>query len=153
MPSTTKRRRTGRMPHKTPKASKAKSCEACRRLKTRCEINDDAGRCHRCEVLEYVSWEMVNVATRFLTALSIKCSLGGTVRNHHSQAPFDEETISDHKRACHERFIFIAITFVKLFIQKLTAKDFLLWKLLSLRFRLHYRLRPSRLLSTMIDQR
>lgn len=42
---------------------KVRSCDACRRLKTRCEIQLGDGACHRCEVLK------------------IECSLGSSVQS------------------------------------------------------------------------
>jgi hypothetical protein len=50
--SRVRKRRPGNYAAPKPKSSKARSCEACRRLKTRCETSGSV-RCHRCDVLKY----------------------------------------------------------------------------------------------------
>ncbi|KAI2730745.1 hypothetical protein CBS147332_2597 [Penicillium roqueforti] len=77
---------TGKNASGKPKASKARSCEACRRLKTRCETGN-SDRCHRCDVLR------------------VRCSFQAISRSHPElmlEAEVDSATSGDdyHSRLC-----------------------------------------------------
>jgi hypothetical protein len=100
-----KRRNTSLEAEEAPSKRRIRSCDTCRRLKTRCESQIGSTVCHRCELLKQVSLHRMNSSGVILTLVlyRLECSLDAAESSlgRPAEPPRPQERAEETSRTCN----------------------------------------------------